>query len=77
MVLYKDNTFTVEAQEGDYQYVSLNETNTALNVINIPHTEMPKAGGIGTYGFYILGILLMVSSIVIIYLRKNKIKKGR
>ena len=77
LVLYKDNTFTAEAQEGDYQYISLNETNTALNVINIPHTEMPKAGGIGTYGFYILGILLMASSIIIIYLRKNKIKKGR
>lgn len=77
LILYTDNTFTVEAQEADYEYVSLNETNTALNVINIPHTQMPKAGGIGVYGFYILGILLMASSIIIIYLRKNQIKKGR
>ncbi|MBQ8043198.1 MAG: hypothetical protein IJ272_03485, partial [Clostridia bacterium] len=76
LILYKDNTFAVEAVEGDYEYVSLNETSTALNVINIPHTEMPKAGGIGVYGYYILGILLMTSSIIIIYF-KNKIKKGR
>lgn len=77
LILYTNNTFTVEAVEGDYEYVSLNETNTVLNVINIPHTQMPKAGGIGVYGFYILGILLMGSSIFIIYLRKNQIKKGR
>ena len=77
LILCKDSTFTQEAQEADYEYVSLNDTKTILNVINIPHTEMPKAGGIGVYGFYILGILLMGSSIIIIYLRKNKIKKGR
>ena len=76
LILYKDNTFAVEAVEGDYEYVSLNETSTALNVINIPHTEMPNAGGIGVYGYYNLGILLMTSSIIIIYF-KNKIKKGR
>jgi len=77
LILYKDNTFTEEAVEGDYEYVSLNEQKTELNVINIPYTPMPKAGGSGVYGFYILGIFLMGSSIIIIYLKTNKIKKGR
>ena len=73
LTLYKDNTFEEEAQEGDYEYVSLNEAKDTLNIINISHTPMPKAGGCGVYGFYILGIILMGCSIIIIYLRKNKI----
>lgn len=77
LVLYTDNTFAQEAVEGDYEYVSLNETKTILNVINISHTPMPKAGGMGVYSFYIVGILLMGCSTSIIYLRKNKIKKGK
>lgn len=74
--LYTDNTYQVEAQPSDYEFVSLNDTNSELNVINISHALMPKAGGSGVYSFYSLGILLMGCSTIIIYLRKNKIKKG-
>lgn len=77
LTLYKDNTFEEEAQEGDYEYVSLNESQNTLNIINISHTPMPKAGGCGVYSFYILGIILMGCSTIIIYLRKNKIEKGK
>ena len=77
LTLYKDNTFEQEAQEGDYEYVSLNEAKDTLNIINISHTPMPKAGGCGVYSFYILGIFLMGCSAIIIYLRKNNIKKGK
>ena len=77
LTLYTDNTFEQEAQEGDYEYVSLNEAKDTLNIINISHTPMPKAGGCGVYNFYILGIFLMGCSTIIIYLRKNKIKKGK
>ena len=77
LTLYKDNTFEQEAEDGDYEYVSLNETKDTLNIINISHTPMPKAGGCGVYSFYILGIFLMGCSTIIIYLRKNKIKKGK
>lgn len=77
LTLYKDNTFEQEAEDGDYEYVSLNETKDTLNIINISHTPMPKAGGCGVYSFYILGIFLMGCSTIIIYIRKNKIKKGK
>lgn len=77
LTLYTDNTFTTEAVAGDYEYVSLNDAKDTLNIINISHTPMPKAGGCGVYSFYILGILLMGCSTIIIYLRKNKIKKGK
>lgn len=69
-------TVLTEAVEGDYEYVSLNDVKDTLNIINISHTPMPKAGGCGVYSFYILGIFLMGCSTIIIYLRKNKIKKG-
>lgn len=77
LTLYTDNTFEQEAQEGDYEYVTLNEAKDTLNIINISHTPMPKAGGCGVYNFYIFGIFLMGCSTIIIYLRKNKIKKGK
>lgn len=76
LTLYTDETFTTEAVEGSYEYVSLNDAKDTLNIINISHTPMPKAGGCGVYSFYILGIFLMGCSTIIIYLRKNKIKKG-
>lgn len=76
LTIYKDNTFSEVAEEGDYEYVSLNETSDTLNIVNVSHIQMPKAGGCGVYIFYILGIALMASSSIIIYLRKNKIKKG-
>lgn len=77
LTLYTDSTFEQEAQAGDYEYVSLNDAKDTLNIINISHTPMPKAGGCGVYSFYILGIFLMGCSTIIIYLRKNKIKKGK
>lgn len=75
LTLYTDNTFEQESQAGEYEYVSLNDAKDTLNIINISHTPMPKAGGCGVYSFYILGIFLMGCSTIIIYLRKNKIKK--
>ena len=84
LVLYKaeedeenDTLVFSEAVAGDYEYVSLNDAQDTLNIINISHTPMPKAGGCGVYSFYILGIFLMGCSTIIIYLRKNKIKKGK
>ena len=45
-----------------------------LNVINVKHTEMPKAGGMGVYWFYILGTVIMIST-VIVYNKKIKFKE--
>lgn len=53
------------------KYVSISEDGTQLNVINVKHTEMPKAGGIGVYCFYVLGTVIMIST-VIIYKKKSK-----
>ena len=47
--------------------------NGALKVVNLRHVLMPKAGGCGTYWFYITGIFLMGSSIIIYF--KNKKRK--
>lgn len=77
LTIYKDSTFTKVAQQGDYEFVSLNEAQNALDIINVSHIEMPKAGGRGVFSYYVLGILLMGISSIIIYLRKNKIKKGK
>lgn len=81
LVLYEDSDYKTQATPSEetsnyYEYVSLNNDQDTLNIINISHTEMPKAGGCGVYRFYILGIFLMGCSTIIIYLRKNKIKKG-
>ena len=54
--------------------VSLDEDGKTLNVINIKHTEMPKAGGMGVYWFYILGTVIMIST-VIVYNKKIKFKE--
>ena len=43
-------------------YVSFK--NGALNVVNVQHLLMPKAGGCGTYLFYILGAFIMGSTIL-------------
>lgn len=83
LFIYTSDTFETEAQASDYEengyyeWISLSEDRSALNIINIAHTPMPKAGGVGVYSYYILGIFLMGSSTIIIYFRKNKIKKGR
>ena len=53
------------------KYVSLSYNEKELNVINIKHTEMPEAGGMGVYWFYILGAVIMIST-VIIYKKKSK-----
>jgi len=44
-------------------YVSFK--NGALNVVNVQHLLMPKAGGCGTYLFYILGAFIMGSTVLI------------
>lgn len=52
------------------KYVSLSDDGKELNVINIKHTEMPEAGGMGVYWFYILGSVIMIGT-VIIYKKKK------
>ena len=44
-------------------YVSFKEGK--LNVVNVQHVLMPKAGGCGTYLFYIIGAFIMGSTILI------------
>ena len=75
--IYTDETYETEASEEDfsddgiYQYVSLSESEDSIEIINISHTALPKAGGIGTSLFYILGAIIMITSGIIIYLKRN------
>lgn len=48
-------------------YVSVSDE--ALKVVNVQHILMPKAGGCGTYIFYIIGAFIMGST-VLIYKKK-------
>ena len=44
-------------------YVSVE--NGMLKVVNVQHILMPKAGGMGTYWFYIFGAIIMGATILI------------
>jgi hypothetical protein len=55
-------------------YVTKTENTTnELDVVNVKHVEMPKAGGIGNYKIYILGIFIMVNATIIYIKLKKKI----
>lgn len=53
-------------------FVSKNKSGE-IQVVNIKHVSMPKAGGMGTHWFHACGILIMGFS-SLIYIKKNKIK---
>jgi LPXTG-motif cell wall-anchored protein len=50
------------------------DTTNELNVVNVKNVDMPKAGGIGNYWIYILGIFIMLSTVIIYMKRIKKIK---
>lgn len=63
--------FNVVAGDSISDRVTKTADGNELNVINIKHTEMPKAGGMGVYVFYIVGAIMMISTILI-YRKNNK-----
>lgn len=66
---------TIENQSDNeiQKLVSLSKDGKEINVINLQHILMPKAGGCGTYIFYIIGAFIMGSTILIY--KKKLIRK--
>jgi uncharacterized surface anchored protein len=73
-IIFNSSTGLQIINSSDFKdgYVTKNENTTnELNVVNVKHVEMPKAGGIGNYKIYILGIFIMVNA-AIIYIKLKK-----
>ena len=66
---------TISTGDGAKFTISLDDGSVSTNVVNSPGTELPGAGGSGTYGFYVGGavILLGVGGVFVV-MRKRKDK---
>lgn len=66
---------TISTGDGAKFTISLDDGSVSTDVVNSPGTELPGAGGSGTYGFYVGGavILLGVGGVFVV-MRKRKDK---
>ena len=75
--IYTDETYETEVTddyyvtEELYQYVYLSESQDSLQIVNISKTTLPKAGGIGVYWYYCLGLIIMLSTIVVFKIKNR------